>query len=388
MTDFLKEANEIKDKIIAWRRDFHKHPELGFEEVRTAGIIADHLEILGIETKRGIGKTGVIGRLKGKGDGPAIMLRFDIDALPIPQESDLEYASVYEGKMHGCAHDGHAAIGMGAAALLASHRDAFNGEVLFFFQPAEELLGGAQAMVDDGALEPLPDLCFGLHLHSISPYGIIKIEPGPVLSAADMFKCTIFGKGGHVAEPHDTVDPIVITSQIINNIQTIVSRNVNPLDMAVVSIGSIHAGDAPNVIPDSCQISGSIRTYLPETREMVHHRIQEIIEGIAKTNGATVDFEILYGVPATVNDSEVTSELIGFLEDLVGPDKVDQDERSTPSEDMSIFLERVPGTFFALGAGGPEYPPHHNPKFYWEDSILPFGAGLMCEIVSYFSNKS
>ena len=387
MVDFLKEADGIKDEIIAWRRDFHKHPELGFEEVRTAGIIAKHLESLGIETKTGVGKTGVIGRLHGKGEGPTIMLRYDIDALPIQQESDLDYASVYEGKLHGCGHDGHAAIGMGTAALLAKNRDAFKGEVLFFFQPAEELAGGAQAMVDDGALEPLPDLCFGLHLHSISPYGKVYIEPGPVLSAADTFKCTIYGKGGHGAEPHDTVDSIVIASQIINNLQAIVSRNVNPLDMAVVSVGSIHAGDAPNVIPDSCKISGSIRTYLPQTRTMVHRRIREIIEGIAETNGAKVELEIIDGVPATVNDPAVTNELIAFLEGLVGPDKIDLDERSTPSEDMSIFLQRVPGTYFVLGAGGPEFPPHHNPKFHWDDSILPMGSGLMCEIVAYFSTK-
>ena len=387
MVDFLEEAQHIEKDIIAWRRDFHKHPELGFQEERTAKIIAQHLQALSIKTRTGVGKTGVVGELEGNGQGPTIMLRFDIDALPIQEEADVEYASVYEGKFHGCGHDGHAAIGMATASLLSENKDAFRGKVLFVFQPAEELASGAQAMVDDGALSPLPDLCFGLHLHSITEFGKVLIEPGPVLSAADMFKFSVHGKGGHGAEPHDTIDPIVIATQIINSLQTIVSRNVDPLDVAVVSIGSIHAGKAPNVIPDVCEVNGNIRTYYPETRKMVHKRVQEIVEGIAEINGATVDFELMYGVPATVNDPEVTEELIPLLEEMVGAENVDQDERSTPSEDMSIFLQLVPGTYFVLGAGGDDFPPHHNPKFEWDDRVLPMGAALMSEIVCHFSNK-
>ena len=387
MVDFIKAAKEIEADVIRWRRDFHKHPELSFEEVRTAGIIAQHLESLGIETQTGIGKTGVIGTLHGKGEGPTIMLRFDIDALPIQEEADVEFASVYEGKLHGCGHDGHAAVGMGVASLLAKNTDAFCGTVKLFFQPAEEVASGAQAMVDDGALEPMPDMCFGLHVHSRTPIGEIKIEPGPVLSAADMFKFTIFGKGGHGAEPHDTIDPIVIAAQIITNLQTIVSRNVDPLDMAVVSIGSIHAGDAPNVIPDSCEVSGNIRTYYPETREKVHRRIQEIVAGVAKSNGARSKFEMIYGVPATVNDPELTAEVISLLEKLVGADRIGLDEKSTPSEDMSIFMQKVPGVYFVIGAGGEDYPPHHNPKFNWDDGVLALGVGIMVEIVAHFSEK-
>ena len=387
MVDFYQEAKAIETEIISWRRDFHKHPELSFEEVRTAGIIAEHLKSLGIETRTGVGKTGVIGTIHGTGEGPTIMLRFDIDALPIQQESELDYASVYPGKLHGCAHDGHAAIGMGVASILAKNTDAFSGIVKLFFQPAEELASGAQAMVDDGALDPKPDICFGLHIHSRTEFGVVKIEPGPVLSAADMFKFTIYGKGGHGAEPQDTTDPIVIASQIINNLQTIVSRNVDPLDVAVVSVGSIHAGDAPNVIPDTCVVTGNIRTYYPETREMVHKRVREIVEGVTKTNGAKADFELMYGVPATLNDPELTEEAIQVLEKIVGPEKIDRNERATPSEDMSIFLNVVPGTYFVIGAGGEDYPPHHNPKFCWDDKILPLGAGMMGELVAHFSRK-
>ncbi len=387
MVDFVKEAKIIEDDLIRWRRDFHKHPELSFEEIRTAGIIADHLKSLDIETQTGVGKTGVIGTLKGKGEGPTIMLRFDIDALPIQEESDDEFVSVYEGKFHGCGHDGHAAIGMGVASLLAKNPDAFTGTVKLFFQPAEEVAGGAQAMVDDGALDPKPDMCFGLHVHSRTPVGEIKVEPGPVLAAADMFEFTVYGKGGHGAEPHDTIDPIVITAQIINNIQMIVSRNVDPLDMAVVSIGSIHAGDAPNVIPDSCHVSGNIRTYYPETREKVHNRIKQIVTGIAESHGAKSEFKMIYGIPATVNDPDITTELIPVLEKIAGADMVELNERTTPSDDMAIFLQEVPGTYFVVGAGGEDYPPHHNPKFRWEENILALSVGIMGEIVAHFSGQ-
>jgi len=387
MVNFFEEAQAIGSKIIGWRRDFHQHPEPGFEEVRTAGIIADHLRSLGIETRTGVGKTGVVGILTGTGDGPVIMLRFDIDALPIQQESDLEYASVYPGRLHGCGHDGHAAIGMGTASLLARHKDAFRGKVLFIFQPAEETTNGAQSMVDDGALNPMPDMCFGLHLHSRTPIGHIKVEEGPIMSAADTFRLTIHGKGGHGAEPQDTVDPILTAAQIINALQTIVSRNVNPLDVAVVGIGSIHAGDAANVIPDVCELTGTIRTYLPETRQLVHRRIGEISRGVAEINGARSEFELIESVPATVNDPKITRELIPLLEKMLGSDKIEGGQRSTPSEDMSIFLQLIPGTYFVLGAGGPEYPPHHSPQFRWDDSVLPLGAAMMAGIVSHFSQK-
>jgi amidohydrolase len=355
MVDFIKAAQDIKGDIVDWRRDFHKHPELSFEEVRTAGIIAEHLRSLNIETQTEVGKTGVIGTIKGDEDGPTIMLRFDIDALPIQEEADLDFA--------------------------------FKGTVKLFFQPAEEVAGGAQAMIDDGALDDLPDMCFGVHVHSRTPIGEIKIEPGPILSAADMFKFTVFGKGGHGAEPQDTIDPIAITAQIINNIQMIVSRNVSALDMAVVSVGSIHAGEAPNVIPDCCKVSGNIRTYLPETRKKVHQRIQQIVAGIAETNGATSEFEMIYGIPATVNDPKLTAELIPVLENIVGVDKIGTDERSTPSDDMALFMEKVPGVYFVVGAGGEDYFPHHNPKFAWDDSVLPLSAGIMAEIVAHFSTN-
>ncbi len=207
------------------------------------------------------------------------------------------------------------------------------------------------------------------------------------MSAADTFKLTIHGKGGHGAEPQDTIDPILTAAQIINSLQTIVSRNVNPLDVAVVGVGSIHAGDAANVIPDVCELTGTIRTYLPVTRDLVHRRIGEIIQGVAAMNGATAEFELIDGVPATVNDPMITRELITLLEKILGADKIIGNQRCTPSEDMSIFLQLVPGTYFVLGAGGPDYPPHHSPQFRWDDSVLPPGAAIMAGIVCHFSQK-
>ena len=274
MTDFLKEANRIQPELIHWRRDFHQFPELRFEETRTAQIVAQHLKSLGIQTITGVGKTGVVGLISGEKPGPTALLRFDMDALPILEETGVDYQSKNPGVMHACGHDAHTAIGMGVAKILSSHRHELAGTVKLAFQPAEEGTGGALAMIKDGILEnPKVDLTFGLHLQSQTPSGTLLIGDGPILAAADEFTIRVKGKGGHGALPHETVDAIVIASQIVNLLQTIISRNVNQMETSILSIGSLHAGSSFNIIAETAELTGTIRTYddahIQETHSLV-----------------------------------------------------------------------------------------------------------------------
>lgn len=386
MIDFLPFAKAIQDDLVRWRRDFHRNPELGFEEYRTAGIVTEHLQKLGIEARTGLGKTGVVGVVRGKSGGPTIMIRFDMDALPIQEENTCEYRSQVAGKFHGCGHDGHTAMGMGVATLLAQHRDAFCGTALLVFQPAEEKGAGAKAMIDDGAIaDPRPDFALGIHLHSITPSGHFQIGDGPVLSAADSFKATITGKGGHGAEPQDAIDATVIAAYIITQLQTIVSRTVHPLDMAVVSVGSLHAGQTHNVIAEKAEMMGSIRTYNEETRAHVHKQVHKIIEGTAAVMGGKGEVTITGLLPATVNDPGVSGRMRELAARLVGWERVIQEQHDTPSDDAAYFLQAAPGCYFGLGAARCENDlPHHNPKFDWDESVMPLGVALLCMAVLEF----
>ena len=386
MIDFLKEAQALQNDLVHWRRDFHIHPELGFEEFRTAGIVTAHLQGLGIETRTGLGKTGVVGVVRGTQDGPTLMIRFDMDALPIQEENDTDYCSQTPGKFHGCAHDGHTAMGMGVATLLMKHRDAFSGTVLLVFQPAEEKGAGAKAMIDDGAIDnPRPDYALGIHLHSQTPAGVFQIGDGPILSAADTFHAVITGKGGHGAEPHATVDATIIAAYIVTQLQTIVSRNVDPLDMAVVSIGSLRAGDTHNVIAETAVLEGSIRTYRPETQKLVHQRVRDIIEGTAKVMGGKGKTTFKKLLPATVNDPAISARVREVVAKIVGSENITTDQQSTPSDDAAYFLEKAPGCYFVLGAARCENDyPHHNPKFDWDESVMPLGVTALCMAVIDF----
>ncbi|HIE37766.1 MAG TPA: amidohydrolase [Anaerolineales bacterium] len=383
MPHFRTEAERLRDRLIAWRRDFHMHPELAFEEQRTAGIVVEHLERLGYRVRRGIAKTGVIGVLEGGRPGPVVMFRFDMDGLPVTEETGAEYASRVPGRMHACGHDGHVALGMGLAELLAARREEMAGTAALLFQPAEEGGNGAEVMVQEGALEnPRPDVFLATHVWIEKPVGTVDVSPGPVMAAAEKWTCTIHGQGGHGALPQQAVDPIVAAAYVVTGLQTVVSRNVNPLDTAVVSVGSIHGGDAFNVIPPEVQMTGTIRTYQPATRETVLQRVREVIDGVATACGAHAELEITPLTPPVINDPEVVEVVRRAAEAVVGPEQVGSGERTMGSEDAAFFMEEVPGCYFFLGAANAERgltAPHHNPRFDFDEESLVLGLTILAE---------
>ena len=387
MKELFKEAHQLSEDLVRWRRDFHRYPELRFEEVRTAGIVAHHLEGLGVEVRTGVGQTGVVGLLTGGQPGPVLMLRFDMDALAIHENNQVEYRSVVDGVMHACGHDAHTAIGMGAATLLARRRDQLAGTIKLVFQPAEEGGLGARAMIADGVMEnPKVDLAFGFHIHSQSRLGLIKLAPGPVLAAADRFKCTITGRGGHGAEPHKAVDALLAACQAVNLLQSIASRNVGPLELGVVSVGTLHAGSVFNAIAGVADFEGTIRSYNAETRALIIRRLREIVIGAAHALGAEAEVEVTPIVPALVNDPAVTAKVSALFKELLDSDNFDPDQRAVPSDDMAEFLARAQGCNFSLGAAPGENPyPHHNSRFDINEDALPIGAALMAAIALHES---
>lgn len=381
-----READELLPKLVEWRRDFHRHPELGFQEVRTAGIVAAHLQELGLEVSTGVGKTGVIAMVEPDDlpdDSETVLLRFDMDALPIHEETGLPYASQNAGVMHACGHDGHTAIGMGVAQLLTRHRNELPGRVKLVFQPAEEGMGGAMAMISDGALEePKPAAAYGLHLWSRLPYNQVVVQPGPLWAAADIFTLTVHGKGGHGATPHDTIDATLVASQLVVALQTIVSRNANPSDTAVVTVASFHSGNAGNVISEQAVLKGTIRSFEPEVRDLLLRRFEEICTGVCQAFGASYEFEMHSCVPATINSEAGARVMEGIAREVVGEQNVAQIAPMMVGEDMAEFLNRAPGCFVLVGAANPEegfYSPHHSPSFDFEESVMPTGVSLLAE---------
>ncbi len=388
MADFRAEAEGMRDQLIAWRRDFHMHPELGYEEHRTAAVVADHLKRLGYQVRTGVGKTGVIGVLEGARPGPVVMFRFDMDALPVAEETGVAYASQVPGRMHACGHDAHVAMGMGLAELLLAHQEDMAGTVKLVFQPAEEGGNGADLMVKDGALEaPRPDVFLATHVWADRQVGMVDVTPGPVMAAAETWSCTISGRGGHGASPHQTVDPIVAAAQVVTALQSVVSRNVDPLEAAVVTIGSIHGGDAFNVIPPQVEMTGTIRTYEPETRELVLRRLHEVIEGVAAAFGASAEVDLAPLTPAVVNDAQVVAVVRQAAEAILGPENVATGERTMGSEDASFFMQQVPGCYFFLGAANEEKgitAPHHNPHFNIDEDALPLGVAILAQAAASY----
>ncbi len=388
--DWMALAQTMREELSAHRRDLHEHPELSFEEVRTAGIVAKELGALGLEVTTGVGKTGVVGVLDGKRDGPTIMVRCDMDALPVTEANSADYISQTPGKMHACGHDGHTAIGLAVAKMLTAHRDQIAGRVKFIFQPAEEIGLGAAAMIADGALDnPKPDVAVGLHLFNDLPIGEVSLTPGPAMASSDNWTITIKGKGGHGAVPEQTRDPIVAGAQIVNALQTIVSRNVSAFDTAVVSVTMFHAGDANNVIPPSAQLAGTFRAYTPETRRFIGQRLREIATGIAAALQCEADVLIEPMTQPVINDAVVTTRLnkafsaINNTRQLHFLDNV----RWMAGEDMALFLERVPGTYMFVGSANHarelDYP-HHHPRFDFDEDALPIGAGLLAAAVAEY----
>jgi amidohydrolase len=382
----------LKQKIVDLRRDFHQHPELGLQEYNTAKKVERVLEGLGIEKKMLVNGTGVRGYLKGSKPGKTIALRADMDALPIQEDTDLPYKSQNDGVMHACGHDAHTAILLGAAMILSEKRSEMTGNVVFIFQPAEETGAGANSMIEDGALEGV-DAIFGIHVYSPLPFGTLGYKPGPFLASGDFFEVKIIGKGGHGGFPHLTIDPIMIAVNSIATLQTVVSREIDPLESAVVSVCKMEAGrGAFNVIPDSATFGGTIRSHSPELREYLPRRVKEILYGITSSMRGSYEFNLMRTFPPTINDDEMTAFVVELAKNMLGENKVSKMKAMMGSEDFSYYLQKIPGTFVMLGVGNKEkgiiYPQHH-PKFDIDEDILPIGTAINVAVaLEYLLDKN
>jgi amidohydrolase len=382
MKDILERARAVFPYTSAMRREFHSHPELGFQEFQTAEIILrEFSQWEGFSIQSGIAQTGIMARLVGEKPGKTILVRFDMDALPVNEETGAEYSSRNEGVMHACGHDGHMAIGLTVARLLSENCQDLAGEVVFLFQPAEEGLGGAVKMIEEGVLDQArPDYALGIHLWNEKPVGWLGISPGPVMSASETFRILIRGKGGHGGMPHDAVDPIVAAAAVITTLQTLSSREVHPLDSSVISVCTIHAGNAPNVIPGEVSLSGTIRTFRKETRELVLKRFQEVVTGVASTYGCQAEVVIDDISPAVVNHPEITAAAKRTALELFPEAIVDGKYQTMASEDMAFFLQEIPGCYCFIGSANPEKgldAKHHQPDFDYDEGALSMGVSLL-----------
>jgi amidohydrolase len=386
--DFRDEAEGLAAQLGSWRRDLHQHPELAFRETRTADLVASQLGALGIEVRTGVGRTGVVGLLHGGRPGPTVMLRADMDGLPIQEQSDAPYASQVPGVMHACGHDGHVAMLLGAATLLSRHASDLPGDVLFVFQPAEEGLGGAAVMLADGLLaDPLPAAGFGLHLWNTMPVGRVCAQAGPMMAAADLIQILVRGRGGHGALPHETVDAIAVTGQILSALQTIVSRNVDPQETAVLTIGTVHGGTSYNVISETVELEGTIRTFSASVRETVLTRLRVLLDGIAAGMGAQYELRVRDVAPAVVNDASVAEVARAAAVQVVGATSVAWHLPLMVSEDFSEYQRWMPSCYMLLGSSNPALglgAPHHNPRFDFDEAVLPIGAALMATAAARF----
>ncbi|WP_430512051.1 M20 aminoacylase family protein [Pannonibacter phragmitetus] len=367
-------------ELTALRHDFHAHPEIGFEEQRTSGIVASLLEEWGLEVHRGIGQTGVVGVLKGaKGEGRTIGLRADMDALPMDEHTNLPFRSTHPGKFHGCGHDGHTTMLLGAARYLSEARD-FAGTVVFIFQPAEEGLGGARAMLADGLFDRFPcDEVYGMHNNPLAEPNRVAVRPGVAMAGSTFFDITIQGRGSHGAAPHHAKDPIIVATSLVQNLQSIVSRNVEPVQPAVLSVTQIHSGTAYNVIPDQAVISGTIRYFDDGVRDLIHERIEAFCAGYATSFGVTITPELRPVFSVLRNDPSLSAAYLEAAAEIVGGDLVtDQVDLVPASEDFADMLLAVPGAYCTVGHSGGV--PVHNPGFVLDDAILPVGASIYARI--------
>ncbi len=370
----------FKEDLIAIRRDFHQHPELGMQEVRTAGIVADYLREWGIDTHTGIGNTGVVGVLRGSSEGRTIGLRADMDALPIDEKTNLPFASRTPGVMHACGHDAHTTMLLGAARYLAAN-PAFAGTAVFIFQPAEEGLGGARAMLADGLFDRFPcDEIYGMHNNPNGAPGKVGVKPGTAMAGADFFDIYIRASGSHAAMPHQSVDPIVIGASLVSQLQTIVSRNVPPTEPLVLSVTQIHAGAAYNVIPSDCTLSGTMRYFDTDLAERMRERIQTLCDGIARSYDIEIEIDSRNIFDVLVNDADLSKAMLDVAAEVVGADKVTQTENVvTGSEDFADMLRVIPGAYCTVGHAGTL--PLHNDGFVLDESILPVGASIYAKII-------
>jgi amidohydrolase len=375
-------------ELTAFRRDLHAHPELGFEELRTAARVAEALRVCGVdEVHTGIGRTGVVGLIRGHGQGPqaarSVGLRADMDALPLREENDFAWRSAKPGLMHGCGHDGHTTMLLGAARALAQTRN-FAGTVVLIFQPGEEGFGGAKAMIDDGLFDRFPvDSIYAMHNWPALPPGTIGINPGPMMAAADRVEITVNGRGGHGAHPYLAVDPVLVAAHIITAAQSLVSRNVNPLDHAVVSLCSMQAGDpgAFSVIPRQARLIGTVRSFRREVQDMIEERLAALAEGVALGFGASATLDYTRSYPATINDPALAVFAADVAASLVGEDHVVRDlPPSMGAEDFSFMLQVKPGAYLRLGQGSEGGCFLHSSRYDFNDDVLPLGAALLASL--------
>lgn len=414
-TDVLKNktnqaADKLESKVIAWRRDFHEHPELGNNEIRTAGIVAKHLQSLGMEVKTGVAKTGVVGILKGGKPGPVIALRADMDGLPVVERTPVPFASKVKaqyngqevGVMHACGHDSHVAILMGVAEVLSSVKNDLAGTIKFIFQPAEEGApkgeeGGAELMVKEGVMNnPKVDVIFGLHIDAQTEVGRITYRPGGTMASVNDMKITVKGRQAHGAAPWSSVDPIVVSAQIINSLQTIVSRNLNLTENAgVVTIGAIHGGVRSNIIPEQVEMLGTIRALTNDDEKLFIERVKQVATKTAEAAGATAIVEIPYSshYPVTFNDIALTNKMLPSLQKTAGADKVILVPAETGAEDFSFFQQKAPGLYIFLGGmpkgGNPKTAPsHHTPDFYIDESGFTLGVKALTNLALDYMNMA
>ncbi|HXF61893.1 MAG TPA: M20 family metallopeptidase [Caldilineaceae bacterium] len=386
--ELLARARALHEQMRAWRREIHRHPELSFDEHRTAGLVNATLTGLGIPTETEVAKTGVVGHIRGS-DGPVVGLRADMDALPIQEASGVEYASARPGVMHACGHDAHTAMLLGAAMILKELADQgrLPGSVRLLFQPSEEAQdaegkSGGMRMVEEGALAGV-DAVFGLHVNPFHDVGVLATREGPMMAAADSFSLTIRGSGGHAARPHTTVDPIVLAANAIQAIHQVVSRRLNPLDAGVITIGAIHGGTADNIIPDEVKLSGTIRSFTAESRALLHRELRRAC-GVVEALGGSFDLRIQTGYPPTVNAPEAAAVAWSALEQLVGPEKVKVAEQGMGAEDFSFMAQAAPACFIRVGVHSPAWGEKiyglHRADFQMDEEALPYGAAALAAI--------
>ena len=387
------EVAELAESVIDLRRTLHQWPELGFQEHRTSALVAERLRALGIEVGTGVAQTGVLGILRGNREGKTVLLRADMDALPIEEANGAPYVSQNHGVMHACGHDGHTSILLTVATVLAQYRQQFSGTVKFAFQPAEELPpGGAKGMIEEGVLEnPRVDSTFGLHLWNGLPVGKIGVDDGPIMASVDRFDIVIKGIGSHGAYPHTGVDPIVVGSHVVAALQTVVSREVPPLAPVVVTVGAFHGGTAFNVIPSQAELSGTVRTVDARIREEMPARLERIVRGVTSGMRAEFSFDYTFGYPVTVNDANRAQFARQVARQIVGDANVVTAGMTMGAEDMSYFLEAVPGCYLRLGSGNSDkglIHPHHSALFDFDEAALPIGVEVLAQLtLAYLSGR-
>ncbi|NCJ07945.1 amidohydrolase [Synechococcales cyanobacterium C] len=375
--------------LVSWRRSLHQHPELGFREHQTAELVHACLESWGINHQTHIAQTGIVATIAGARPGPVLAIRADMDALPIQEENQVPYRSQHDGVMHACGHDGHTAIALGTALYLHQHCHEFAGTVKIIFQPAEEGPGGAAPMIAAGVLKkPDVDALIGLHLWNNLPLGTVGVRSGPLMAAVELFECIIQGKGGHGAIPQQTIDSVVVSAQVVNALQTIVARNLNPLEAVVVTVGQLQAGTAMNVIADTAYLGGTVRYFNPDLAAVIPERMEQIIAGVCQSHGASYDLDYWSLYPPVVNDAAIADLVRSVAESVVEtPARVVPECRAMAGEDISFFLQEVPGCYFFLGSANPDLNldyPHHHPRFDFDETALGLGVELFVRCVEKF----